>query len=67
MATAVATDVDLPITMMTGDLVGTTTALDLVAILAVLPQAKVKLRVMTRLRRCAITIARLLSQSQRKA
>ena len=35
VATAVATVVDLHITIATGDLVGTTKALDLVAILAV--------------------------------
>ena len=64
VATTVATVVDLPITMATGDLVGITTALEPVAIPTVLPQVKVKMRVMTRPRRCAIKIARLLSQKK---
>ena len=62
VATMVAAVVDFPITTMTGDLVGTTTALEPVVILTVLPPVRVEMRLITRLGRCAITIARLLSQ-----
>ena len=60
----VATLVDLPrrTPMMIGDLDGTTTALALVAILAVLPQVSITTQSITRLRRWTIVIAQLLSQ-----